>query len=45
MGDPVWGEGWGEGHPAGDEPTSVFDPEMIDEVLEAMTDLAKESVR
>jgi ABC-type polar amino acid transport system ATPase subunit len=29
----------------GDEPTSALDPEMINEVLEVMTDLAKENVR
>ena len=32
-------------HPTGDEPTSALDPEMINEVLEVMTDLAKEGVR
>jgi hypothetical protein len=45
VGYPVWGEGWGEGHRTGDEPTSALDPEMIIEVLEVMTDLAKEGVR
>ena len=32
-------------HPAGDEPTWALDPEMINEVLSVMTDLAKEGVR
>ena len=33
------------GYPTGDEPTSALDPEMINKVLEVMTDLAKEGVR
>jgi ABC-type hemin transport system ATPase subunit len=42
---PIWGEGWGEGYRTGDEPTSALDPEMINEVLEVMTDLAQEGLR
>jgi ABC-type histidine transport system ATPase subunit len=32
-------------HPTGDEPTSALDHDMIHEVLEVMTDLAKEGLR
>jgi ABC-type polar amino acid transport system ATPase subunit len=32
-------------HPTGDEPTSALDPGMIHEVVEVMTDMAKQDVR
>jgi ABC-type histidine transport system ATPase subunit len=32
-------------HPTGDEPAAALGPEMINEVLEVMTDMAKEGVR
>jgi hypothetical protein len=35
-GYPVWGEGWGEGHPAGDEQTSACEPDMINEVKKGL---------
>ncbi len=33
---PIWGEGWGEGHPAGDEQTLAREPDMINEVKKGL---------